>query len=268
MKPSSSSFPLSALLTSLPLEFEAAVHQLHALGFDRADVVALSARPEGHREALANTGLLVACAALGRGLPDRYTLEASDVGLRRAAVREVQLHLAGAASLGATHAYLVPGKDASPEGLRRFADACTQLADFAAGRMVRLCIEHIPGRALPSAAAMLAWLEQLAHPNLALLLDIGHCLITQEDPARVVEEAGAHLGYVHLDDNDGQEDLHWPLLTGRLTEPVLVAFLATLRGQGYDGALSLELHSQNPDPVDALRQGKALLQRLAGEPVS
>src|SRR5437762_1171210 len=83
---------------------------------------------------------------------------------------------------------------------------------FAGQRMVQLCVEHIPGRALPDVTAVLNWLDRVGHANLALLLDLGHCLISNEDPAGAVRQAGARLGYVHVDDNDGKGDLHWPLL--------------------------------------------------------
>src|SRR5262249_38415015 len=136
------------------------------------------------------------------------------------------------------------------------------LADFAAGRMVRLCVEHIPGRALSTVAATLAWLKEAGHDNLFLLLDVGHCLLSGEDPAAAVAQAGSRLGYVHLDDNDGAGDLHWPLLTGRLTEGVLRSFLAALNANGYDEALTLELNPGNADPVGALKQGKELLEQL------
>src|SRR5262249_31394874 len=147
--------------------------------------------------------------------------------------------IADAARLGATHAYIVAGMDSSHEGLARFGEACGVIADYAAARMVRLCVEPIPGRALPSAASVLELLDQLGHANLALLLDIGHCLISRENPAWVVRHAGLRLGYVHLDDNDGQSDLHWPLLTGVLTEAQLGVCLEALREEGYQGALSL-----------------------------
>jgi sugar phosphate isomerase/epimerase len=128
--------------------------------------------------------------------------------------------------------------------------------------MVRLCVEPIPGRALPSAAAALDWLARVNHGNLALLLDTGHCLISREDPAEVVHQAGKRLGYVHLDDNDGQGDLHWPLFTGVLTEIQLAACLMALHEQGYRGALSLELKAESP--IAALRDGKAVVERLLG----
>src|SRR5262245_56666929 len=250
--------PVSAMLTSLPLPFEEAVRQA-ALGFTHVDVVALAERPTEHLEALADAGVTVACAAVGRDLPGGVTLDAADVGRRRAALEEMKRHVADAARLGASHAYVVPGLDGGDEALARFAEACGLLADYAAGRMVRLCVEHIPVRSLPTVAATLEWLERVGHDNLSLLLDIGHCLISHEDAADAVLRAGPKLGYIHLDDNDGVGDLHWPLLTGRLTEEDLRRFLGALPAAGYRGPLALELNPKNPDPVAALAAGKKLV---------
>jgi sugar phosphate isomerase/epimerase len=250
------------MLTSLPLDFEAAVQQAAALGFRYVDVVGLSERPASHRDVLADADLIVSCAAVGRGLPEGHTLDAAAVEARRAAVEEVKRHITDAAGLGATTSYLVPCFDSGDDALRRFADSCAHLADHAAARMVRLCVEHVPGRALSTATATLDWLGEVGHDNLSLLLDTGHCLMTREDAAAVVRRAGARLGYVHCDDNDGAGDLHWPLLTGRLTRDGLVALGAALRAAGYRGPLSLELNPANADPVAALREGKALLETV------
>lgn len=253
---------LTTLLSSLPLPFEDAVRQAAVLGFPHVDFLGLAGRPESHREVLAETGLLVSCIALGQRLPEGQSLDAADVAARRAALQTIQEQLTDAAQLGATHGYLVPGTDRSPEALQRFAEACTLLADFAAARKVRLCVEHIPGRALSEAEATLTWLERLGRANLALLLDVGHCLISGEDAAALVRRAGNRLGYVHFDDNDGVSDLHWPLLAGRLTESALRALVEALADIEYRGALCLELNAANADPVAALRQGKELLERL------
>jgi sugar phosphate isomerase/epimerase len=255
---------LSALLTSLPLEFEPAARQVAALGFAHVDLVARGERPPADREALAEAGLLVSCAALGKDLPQGVALDAESPAHRREALEQVRRQIADAAQLGATHAYLVAGADITAAGLARFTEACALLADYAGGRMLRLCVEHLPARGLPTAASVLDWLEQVGHPNLALLLDVGHCLLSGEEPARVVERAGERLGYVHLDDNDGRTDLHWPLLRGRLTEEGLRSFLAALDRSGYGGALALELNPTNPDPTAALAHGKELIERLLG----
>jgi rSAM/selenodomain-associated transferase 1 len=252
----------SVLLSSLPLAFEEAVRQAADLGFNHVDVVALGHRPQSHYEALADAGVLVSCAALGRGLADELTLDAASVEARRLAVEAFKSHIADAARLGATHAYVIPGLDGSTSGLSRFADSCGILADFSAQRRVRLCLEHIPGRALPTAAGTLAWLQELDHDNLHLLLDVGHCLITGEDAATVIRLAGERLGYVHLDDNDAVGDLHWPLLTGKLTEAMLHDAIGALLEIGYDSAVTLELAAKNPEPLDGLRRSKEIVDSL------
>jgi sugar phosphate isomerase/epimerase len=254
-------YPLSVLLTSLPLDFTAAVQLVAELGFQHVDVVALAERPPDHLEALAAADVMVCCASLGRGLPDELALDAPGLETRRAAVAVVKQQIADVSRLGAASGYLVPGQDASPAALGRFADSCRVLADYAQQRQVRLCIEHCPGRALPTVAATLAWLAKVRHETLHLLLDLGHCLISKEEPAEAIRQAGTYLGYVHCDDNDGHNDCHWPLLTGRLSVEQLSAAVKALKPLGYRGALCLELNPQNPDPVEALRQGKLLLEQ-------
>jgi sugar phosphate isomerase/epimerase len=261
-----SRFPLSAMLTSLPLDFESAIRCVAELGFTHVDVVALAERPESHRAALAETGLIVACASLGRGLPEGHGLEVASLSAWQATVELVKRQIADAATLGATRAYLVPPTDSDLAALERFATGCSLLAGYAAGRMVRLCVEPVPGRALSSAALTLSWLETTALEQLSLLLDVGHCLITSEDPAAVIRRAGRRLGHVHLDDNDGVGDLHWPLLTGRLTRDVLINCVDALAESGYESALAFEFHAQLADPVAALREGKRLLEGQSAAP--
>ena len=259
-----SSWPLAAFLTSLPLDFADAVKQAADLGFTHVEVVAETDRPASHLEGLADSGVVVVCASLGRGLPEGHTLDAADAQVRRTTLSLVERQISDAARLGATAAYIVPGTQADETSLTYFAESCTLLAAFAAGRMVQLCLEHVPGRTLPTAAATLEFLQCLAHPNLALLLDVGHCLISGENIADVVRRANPRLGHIHLDDNDGVGDLHWPLLTGRLTDRHLRDLFAALQTANYGGALSLELKPGHADPVSALQQSKRVVEQAAG----
>jgi sugar phosphate isomerase/epimerase len=255
-------WPLAVLLDGPPADFAAEVGLAAGLGFASVDVVALEERPEADRETLADAGVLVRCAAVGRGLPDGCTLDAADAGLRREAVERMRRQLADAARLGATCAYVVSGMDGSAAGLACFAEACGLLAEHAAGRMMRLGVEPIPGRALADAAAVLAWLRQAAHPNLGLLLDVGHCLIAGEDAAAAARTAGPLLAHVHLDDNDGVGDLHWPLLSGRLTAAQLTDVAAALREIGFSGGISLELKTAGAARAEAWRRSKEIAERI------
>jgi sugar phosphate isomerase/epimerase len=253
-------WPLAAFLTSLPLDFAEAVAAVARLGFTHVDVVALADRPAAHLEALADSGLLVSCGALGRDLPPGHRLDATEITTRRAALRLVERQIADVARLGATCAYLTPPPDDTGAGLPAFAEACALLADYAGQRMVRVCVEPIPGRLLPDVRTTLAWLETVGHAELKLLLDVGHCLISGEDPATAARQAGTRLGYVHLDDNDAKGDLHWPLLTGQLTAVMLEQLLAVLREAEWQGGFALELNARNPEPIEALGRSKVIAE--------
>jgi sugar phosphate isomerase/epimerase len=262
MNDAKSPWPLAVLLDGPPADFATEVRLAADLGFPCIDIVALEERPEADCEALADADLLVRCAAVGRGMPDGRTLDAADAGLRREAVERMRRQLTDAAQLGATCAYVVSGIDGSATGLACFAEACGLLADHAAGRMMRLCVEPIPGRALPDAAATLAWLRQAAHPNLGLLLDVGHCLIAGEDAAAAARSAGPLLAHVHLDDNDGAGDLHWPLLAGRLTAAQLTDLAAALLEIGFSGGMSLELKAAGAERAEAWRRSKEIAEGI------
>src|SRR5262249_26083599 len=101
MKDPSVTWPVSAMLTSLPLDFGPACLQAASLGFTHVDLIGLVDRPAEHHEELAVDGLLVSCTAVGKGLPDGQTLDAATLDARRAALDLVQLQIADAARLGA-----------------------------------------------------------------------------------------------------------------------------------------------------------------------
>jgi sugar phosphate isomerase/epimerase len=251
---------LSVLLTSLPLPLREALHEAVRLGFRCVDLVAQQERPTAECEALAESGLRVRCVALGRDLQDGARLDAADVAVRRRAVDQVQAQLSDAARLGAEFAYVVPC--ARPENLAAFADACAVLGAAARRRMLWLCIEHMPGTALASAAATLDWLRTSGLEQVRLLLDVGHCLMSGEDPAHVVRAAQDTLAYVHLDDNDGQGDLHWPLLSGRLSAAMLRELFAALRAIGFGGGVALELNRTLSEPLQNLAASKGIVDEI------
>jgi hydroxypyruvate isomerase len=194
-------------------------------------------------------------------MPEGATLDNAGARAAARALAHVKAGLAHGADLGATAAYIVPDMDSSRAGLARYAQALATAAGEAARLGLKLCVEHFPGRALPTAAATLDFLKEIGHPNLYLLFDIGHIQMSGEDPAAVIETAGDRLGYVHLDDNDGQNDLHLSLLDGVLTEATLQRTLETLGKIGYDGAISLELNPNLANPLQALRQSREVANR-------
>ena len=170
-------------------------------------------------------------------------------------------------SMGAAVAYVVPGPDSGKAALAEYGGTLVKAAEIAQTAGSRLCVEHFPGLSLPTALDTLKFLDAIDHPNLYLLLDLGHLQISKEDPIEVIERAGARLGYVHLDDNDGKGDLHLPLLHGVMKEEDLRRTVAALGSVGYEDAVSLELSPKLTDPLQALEEGYELVARLLTEPV-
>ena len=80
--------------------------------------------------------------------------------------------------------------------------------------------------------------------------------MSKEDPAAIISAAGDRLTYVHLDDNDGDDDLHWSLLDGVLTVKALGAIFSALGPSPYSGPASLELNPNLPAPRAALAESR------------
>ena len=211
--------------------------------------------PAGRRH-MYEVGLQESCMGISFGIPKDTALDSADLSERMKAVRSCESSILRANDIGVRTVYVIPNQDACEEALARYAHSLTRIADHAQSLNVRVAIEHFPHTALPTIAATLAFLREVAHPNLFLLLDIGHALMTDEDVPVAIGDAGPLLGYVHLDDNDGVGDLHLALLDGKLTPPSLRATFDALKEHGYDGRASLELHPGLEDPVDAMLRSR------------
>lgn len=215
------------------------------------------------RRLISDLELTPACMATGFGMAEGAALDAADAGARGAAVEHTRRALEYAHETGIRRAYLLPGEEeGDTEALSRYGESVTGLAGVAAGYGIKLCIEHFPGKALPTVRDTLDYIEKLGHDNLYLLFDIGHAQISKEYPAEALARAGDRLGYFHLDDNDGASDLHWALCDGVLTRDVLKRTLSTLGHIGYDGPVSLEMNPGLPDPLAAIESGFRLVRSL------
>jgi sugar phosphate isomerase/epimerase len=236
--------------------------QVAGLGFTSIDVQPHMLASEVTRKASRDLGLSVACMAASFQMPSGAALDSADEAARRQAVAHLKQGIDHGAALGARAAYVVPGNDGAAAVLDRYSQSLQTAADYAAEAGLKLCIEHFPGRALPTVAATLDFLAGLNHPNLYLLLDIGHLQMSGEAPAATIKAAGDRLGYVHLDDNDGIGDLHWSLLDGVLTEASLRQTFAALDEIGYEGPLSLELSPALADPASALARSREVVMGI------
>lgn len=237
------------------------LRQIRALGFDYIDIQPMQQRTLESQLLAQELGLRVTCVGASFGMPAGAALDHADEEGRARAVEHVGAAIEHASSLGADTVYVIPGAAAGSDQLERYQDSLARLADIAAGRQIKLAVEHFPGTALPTAGETLEFIRRVGHDNLYLLYDSGHIQIAGEDPASVIANAGDRLGYVHFDDNDGLSDLHWSLLDGVMTDESLMATLRALDAIDYQGALSLELSPALPKPANALGESRDVLMR-------
>ena len=217
------------------------LRQVRDIGFDTIDIQPMQQRSLESRLLAQELGLKVSCVGASFGMPAGAALDHAEPGCLQSAIDHAIAAIQHGADIGADTVYVIPGANDESTALERYRHSITQLADAAAEHEIKLAIEHFPGTALPTAQDTLAFIRQVDHDNLYLLYDSGHIQMSGEDPEAVISNAGDRLGYMHLDDNDGINDLHWSLLEGVMTDESLIATLRALDAFGYQGALSLEL---------------------------
>lgn len=121
----------------------------------------------------------------------------------------------------------------------RFRRTLDALQPFARERQVRIALENMPIDNFDLIAQALA-----AYPSefLGICYDAGHGTITGNGLDRL-EPLKARLIALHLHDNEGEKDRHWPLFRGTTDWPRLARLIAT---SGYSKTvLTIESNMQH-----------------------
>lgn len=255
--------PVSVCVWSLPGVVAEALPRIRQLGFERVDLEPESVAPREARLALERTGLRVHCMAIDHQLPGDLSLSSGDPDVLKRTIERLREVLDLCGELGGTLAYMTP-RPAAPGSETAFTEALLALADHAEGLGIGLSLEHAPPAALPSVEEALAFLAGLAHPNLRILVDTGHCLLCGEDVESALQQAGDRLGYVHVNDNDGKRDLHWKPGQGVLDLGTLARGLRALGWAGYEQGIGIELSAALGDPEAAVGDTLRLLEEILG----
>lgn len=114
--------------------------------------------------------------------------------------------------------------------------------------------EPEPGMLIETAAE---W-EALGVPGLALALDTGHCLVTDDvDPAEAVRRHAPRLGTVSIEDMRRGVHLHLPFGEGDMNVP---SVLDALDAVGFDKLVCVELSRESPRADQAIPESIAWLR--------
>lgn len=245
-------FRLSACLWSLRQPPRDAVARVRLAGFDYVDLRSDCWSGIADRADAERLGVRIPCVGITPvQMEAGLTLDSIATKDAGRALPFLLGALERGAKLGASRAYMLTPSGRVAE-TSYYQDSIRTLADKASELGLKLCIEPTPGRALASSAEVLAFVRKLGHPGLYVLIDLGHNLITNEDPVEAVRAAVDRLGYVHIDDNDGKSDLHRALFDGVLKPTVMAAFLQALQESGYDGTIGIEIRNSLPAPMSAV----------------
>lgn len=212
----------------------------------------------GLRRVLADEGLTVASFIPAQFRYPTSLCSPNDT-IRTDSVAYIQDSIDTAAALGAPVVSVCPGHtlygQTVEDGLARLSDSLSAIAEFAAGKNVRVAIEpadKYETDLLSTCAASLKLVNQLGYANLGVLLDNGHAYVVGEPAEEAVSLLGNKLFHVHIDDNNGLRDQHLVPGEGSFNFP---SFIMALHRAGYGGLLGVELgwdYTIDPDPAAQL----------------
>lgn len=99
-----------------------------------------------------------------------------------------------------------------------------------------LCLENVME---PAPDMLLEIVDAVGDPRFRLCLDVGHaaCMGEDESPERWIRAMGGRIAHVHLHNNDGVDDLHWPLGQGVLD---MERILSALEEHSPDATVTVE----------------------------
>lgn len=237
--------------------FEEKLHKAAALGYDGVEIISTNPAEldqEALKAQIRSLGLQVsAVASGGMGFAAGLTLLNPDPEIAALAYQRLLALIdfahfleAEVVTIGTFRGRAVGDKASS---LQKLSAILRSAGDVASAKGVRLAIEPLnrfEGDLLHTVSETLAFLEQVGHPAIGLLIDTFHVNIEESSytqPYRQALAAG-RLFYAHLGDNNRR-----PPGQGLID---FKAILATLCEGGYQGWLSAELLPL-PDPDQAAR---------------
>lgn len=137
-------------------------------------------------------------------------------------------------------------------------EALVEIADFAAGHGVTVCIEptSADSNLIDSCDDVMTLMAEAGRPNVAAMFDTFHTLYRSEVPTDYVYRLGKDLKHIHLADINRE-----PPGSGVVD---YVALIEALRAIGFDGYLTMEIGftRRNVEPDDMARRAHDYIRSL------
>ncbi len=258
-------FPIKPTLTELD--------KIADLGFDYLELT--MDPPEAHYSMIQKLKPTLSSALDQRGLKlvchiptFVYTADLAE-GIRAASLNEVISSLETAADLNAMKVVLHPS---IISGMGAFVLETSKLNaleslgiihDRSAELGIPLCLENMFPRYNSFFDPEDFKVVFSLFPNLKMTLDTGHANIGDADGTKLIRFLDLfkeRIHHIHLSDNLGKRDDHFPVGRGSID---FGAFAKALKKIGYNGTATLEIFSENPDNLTESRDAFDLMMKNA-----
>lgn len=189
-----------------------------------------------------------------------------DKKIREDAVKEVKKVMDMAAEIGCDKLDVWLGQDGFdysfqadyPEDWNNIIECTRECANFRSD--IKICIEYKLKEPrthcyVNSAAKTLLLINEIQKDNVGILLDVGHSIVAQENPAEaavLINRYKRKLFYVHLNDNYRYWDDD--MMVGAVNIPILLEFIYWLDEIGYDDYYSLDIFPYREDAIKAVTE--------------
>lgn len=145
-------------------------------------------------------------------------------------------------------------------GRSSFYESLRQLSKYANDRNIILGLENKQNgqdiEIILNSEEHVRYISEFYDLGVRAVFDMGHALTTGVNLKDYVRALGKNLVEVHLHDNDGIKDLHWPLGKGNAD---VAGVFSALESSNFDGPVILELDSRE-DLEESLECIKHILE--------
>jgi sugar phosphate isomerase/epimerase len=195
--------------------------------------------------------------------PNDLNLHSVRPAVRKQSVEYVRRCIDLASDIESTLVYVCSvTKDHHSNSRGRLVKSLLECAEYADRVGVGIALEHFPGGEVSTFEQALDIVSSVGVRNLGLLLDTGHLLLTRESIVGSLERSKERLMLIHVNNNDGINDLHLPPHSGKLTTDDFIAVLRTISTIDYDGYVSIEL-AQSDSDLASFSEARDFLSNLS-----
>lgn len=180
-----------------------------------------------------------------------------DPALFACRIEEIKYSIIATAILGAEYTVMHCAQpcgflpDRQPEVTKQINyELLSKLLPVAQEYGVKIALENMPGDGVPTATpdSLIEYIDMMNSEYLVACLDTGHANLTGgaktsigENIVGFAKKLGKRLKVLHINDNCGRLDEHYPPFLG--TIPNWKEFMQTLKDIGYEGTLNTEAGS-------------------------